>query len=132
MDALDPRHREAVDRFNRGDFFEAHDAWEELWNEAPERERGFYQGLIQVATALHHMTIGNMRGARLLHGSAHELLAPYGKSHGGVDLKTVRARFDAALDGILKLPLDALAGRGRPDLFKITLTPERRFSIVLR
>lgn len=129
---MDPRHREAVARFNRGDYFEAHDAWEELWNEAPEAERGFYQGLIQVATALHHMTIGNMRGAKLLHGSAHEFLTPYGDFHGGVDLKTVRARFDAALDEIVKLPLEALAGRGRPDLFKIPLTAERRFHIELR
>jgi predicted metal-dependent hydrolase len=129
---MDPRHHEAVARFNRGDYFEAHDAWEELWNEAPEAERGFYQGLIQVATALHHMTIGNMRGAKLLHGSAHELLAPYGDFHGGMDLKTLRARFDAALDEILKLPLEALAGRGRPDLFKIPLTAERRFHIELR
>ncbi|MBK9430450.1 MAG: DUF309 domain-containing protein [Elusimicrobia bacterium] len=80
---MDPRHREAVARFNRGDYFEAHDAWEEIWNEAPEAERGFYQGLIQVTTALHHMTLGNMRGAKLLHGSAHELLSPYGDFHGG-------------------------------------------------
>jgi predicted metal-dependent hydrolase len=129
---VDPRHREAVARFNRGDYFEAHDAWEELWNEAPEAERGFYQGLIQVTTALHHMTLGNMRGAKLLHGSAHELLSPYGDFHGGVDLKTLRARFDVALGEILKRPLESLAGRGRPDLIKIPLTAERRFHIELR
>lgn len=129
---MDPRHREAVARFNRGDYFEAHDAWEEIWNEAPESERGFYQGLIQVATALHHMTIGNMRGAKLLHGSAHELLGPYGDFHGGIDLRALRARFDDALAAIVKLPLDALAGRGNPDLFKTPLTAERRFRIELR
>ncbi len=44
--------------FDRGAFFEAHEAWEERWRLAPEaQERLFLQGLIQVAAALHKLLV---------------------------------------------------------------------------
>ena len=42
--------------FDRGAFFEAHEAWEERWRVTPDAgERLFLQGLIQVAAALHKL-----------------------------------------------------------------------------
>src|SRR2546430_6058218 len=41
-----------IELFNRGLYWEAHEAWEEAWT--PDRhgpDRGFYKGLIQVAAA---------------------------------------------------------------------------------
>jgi hypothetical protein len=41
-------------RFDAGDFFGAHEAWEDRWRETTdEAERGLFQGLVQVAAALH-------------------------------------------------------------------------------
>lgn len=53
--------------FNRGEFFEAHDLWEEAWRELEGAERVLVQGLIQIAAGLHHLQHGR-RGpaARLL------------------------------------------------------------------
>ncbi len=43
-----------LDAYAAGDFFEAHELWEELWRDAPRGfDRQFLQGLIQVAAALH-------------------------------------------------------------------------------
>ena len=40
--------------FDRGEFFQAHEAWEERWRACnDERERLLLQGLIQVAAAFH-------------------------------------------------------------------------------
>jgi predicted metal-dependent hydrolase len=40
-----------VDFFNREYFFEAHDAFEELWMEARERtQRDLFHGLVNIAT----------------------------------------------------------------------------------
>lgn len=39
--------------FNRGLYWEAHEAWEELWLELEDEPRLFLQGLIQVAAAGH-------------------------------------------------------------------------------
>src|SRR5262249_13857653 len=35
--------------FNRGEFYEAHEFWEEVWNEIDDPERLWVQGMIQVA-----------------------------------------------------------------------------------
>jgi predicted metal-dependent hydrolase len=44
--------------FDRGEFFEAHEVWEELWKVATDpTERTFLQGLIQVAAAFHKLLV---------------------------------------------------------------------------
>jgi predicted metal-dependent hydrolase len=50
--------------FNGVRYWHAHEAWEALWRAAPDDERDFYQGLIQVAAGLLHLRRRNMRGAR--------------------------------------------------------------------
>ena len=47
----DPRYLAGIVLFNRGDFFEAHEVWEQLWME-PGEDKKFFQGLIQAAVAL--------------------------------------------------------------------------------
>lgn len=56
----------AVDYFNRADFFEAHETWEDIWRAAAGPEKRYLQGLIQIAVALHHHSTGNVAGARSL------------------------------------------------------------------
>lgn len=124
----DPRFRAGADLFDRTEFFEAHEEWEALWHETRGEPRDFVQGLIQVTSAMHHLQIGNMKGARQLHDSGIGLLAPYGDAYEGVDLNELRKRFDASLREILAEPLPRLAGRGDPDApIKISYTPDRTF-----
>jgi predicted metal-dependent hydrolase len=52
--------------FDRGEFFEAHESWEERWKVATDpTERGFLQGLIQVAAAFHKLLVMNSEEAAL-------------------------------------------------------------------
>ena len=62
----DEKFRRGVADFNAGRFFEAHEVWEELWLAAPEPEKTFLQGLIQIAAAFHHHGRGNARGRQSL------------------------------------------------------------------
>jgi len=41
--------------FNRGEYFQAHERWEEAWHELAGVERILVQGLIQIAAGLHHL-----------------------------------------------------------------------------
>ena len=41
--------------FNRGEYFQAHELWEEAWQELDGVERILVQGLIQIAAGLHHL-----------------------------------------------------------------------------
>lgn len=60
--------------FNDEKFFEAHEAWEELWHIESGRDRLFVQGLIQVAGHLVHVQKKNWSGARSLATAAREKL----------------------------------------------------------
>lgn len=57
--------RRAVAEFNAGQYFECHETLEALWMQEDGAIRDFYQGLIQLAVALHHAARGNQRGAEV-------------------------------------------------------------------
>lgn len=46
-----------VTLFNTCKFWHAHEAWEEVWRRRKEDERLFFQGLIQLAAAYHHLVV---------------------------------------------------------------------------
>lgn len=77
--------REGLERFNRGRFWDAHEAWEEVWLRWPDPDRRFVQGLIQLAAAWHHVTRGNDRGARRLFEAAVAKLRPFPPGFLGID-----------------------------------------------
>ncbi|BCG48277.1 hypothetical protein GEOBRER4_n3160 [Citrifermentans bremense] len=56
----------AVEEFNRGEWFECHETLEELWVGEKGELRDFYQGVLQIAVALHHWRNGNFKGALIL------------------------------------------------------------------
>ncbi|MCZ6820224.1 MAG: DUF309 domain-containing protein [Calditrichaeota bacterium] len=47
--------RRGIALFNDGQFWDAHEAWEEIWKRHPESSRIFFQGLIQVAAGFHQL-----------------------------------------------------------------------------
>jgi len=81
----DPRYLAGIVLFNRGDFFEAHEVWEELWMHCAGPDRSFYQGLIQAAVGLCHFCNGNLRGAVKLYRSSRDYMSKYGPTHLGLD-----------------------------------------------
>lgn len=72
------RIRQGQIAFNRGEFFIAHERWEQVWLELTGTERLGVQGLIQIAAGLHHLSEGRRApAARLLERGAMKL-APDG------------------------------------------------------
>jgi len=103
----DPRYMQGIDRFNRREFFEAHEVWEDLWIEVNDERKGFYHGLIQAAVALHHAGRANFAGARSLYARMRNNLDMFRPSYEGLDVDAFLAAMAAccapALDG---RPLD--------------------------
>jgi uncharacterized protein len=87
----------AVVQFNGGEWFECHETLEELWVGESGETRDFYQGILQVAVALHHWRNGNSRGATLLMEKGPNLLRRLPAVFNGVDV----AGFVAAADRFL-------------------------------
>src|SRR5262245_43977386 len=82
----EPRYLAGVVLFNRHDFFEAHEVWENLWLSADVGDdRRYVQGLIQAAVGLYHFSTGNLRGAKKLFGTARTYMEAYPAPHLGLD-----------------------------------------------
>ena len=88
MAGYDPRYLAGVVLFNTGDWFEAHEVWEDLWAESHGDERRFYQGMIQAAVGLCHFSNGNLGGAAKLYRSAYDYMSRCPPVLLGLDIKT--------------------------------------------
>jgi predicted metal-dependent hydrolase len=90
------------DAFRRGEFYEAHEHWEAVWDEADDAERPWLQGLIQIATGLHKVSQGRSDvGLRLLR-SALGKLAGAPPALDGLDLGRLIADAGAAADALAR------------------------------
>jgi hypothetical protein len=79
----------AVEHFDRGRFFEAHECFELIWRRGPADERLFWKGLAQVAVGLCHCQRDNARGALALlaRGALH--VVRFTSPYRGVDVQTL-------------------------------------------
>jgi hypothetical protein len=82
---------EGLHLYDSGQYFTAHEAWETVWLAAPEPERTFLQGLIQVTAAFEHLKRNNNQlGATRLLTAALRRLTPYQPHFGNIDLDLLR------------------------------------------
>jgi hypothetical protein len=79
-----------IAQFNRGEFFECHESWEEIWLAAPEPDKTFLQGIIQVAAAFHHYRRGNLAGARSLLSEGLRKIERFPDGYRGIALESLR------------------------------------------
>ncbi|MCC6741450.1 MAG: DUF309 domain-containing protein [Planctomycetia bacterium] len=86
----DPRYLQGIALFNEQYFFDAHDAWEDLWADTRDGDRAFYQALINAAVALYHWRNGNVKGARHVYVYFTERAPRYPAVHHGLNLRRLR------------------------------------------
>jgi len=58
--------RRGMRQFNTHKFWHAHESWESIWLTAPEPDKTFLQGIIQISAAFYHHQRGNLEGMRSL------------------------------------------------------------------
>lgn len=81
---------DGVRLFNSCDFWHAHEEWEALWLEADDDDLVlFYQGLIQLAAAYHHVKRGTFPGAVRLFDAALQKLERFPPGFCGLDRENV-------------------------------------------
>ena len=85
--------RAGIDLFNQGRFFAAHEAWEEIWRSTTPEPKGLFQGLIQVAAALHqHLDLQRTEGPRRTLAKARRNLEPFAPAALGIDIADLLAQ----------------------------------------
>lgn len=78
---------EGIDLFNGGQLFAAHEAWEEIWRSTTPEPRELFQGLVQVAAALHQILDLRRRiGPRNTLAKARSHLEPFAPESHGLDI----------------------------------------------
>jgi predicted metal-dependent hydrolase len=103
---------EGLQRYEAGEFFAAHEAWERVWLQSHEPDKTFLQALIQVTAAFHHLGRSNRGGATTLLRAAREKFARYPESYGGVSVTVLGADILARLqllegdEWAVRLPVD--------------------------
>ena len=67
---------DALNLFNNQKWYEAHDAFEDIWNTLDGDERQVIQGILQVSVSQFHLSKGNLNGATILSLSYTHLTLP--------------------------------------------------------
>ncbi|MBA2631573.1 MAG: DUF309 domain-containing protein [Chloroflexi bacterium] len=118
---------DGITLFNEHEFFDAHEAWEDIWHMAYGKKYYFYQGLIQCSVALEHYRRSNPRGVlslfrtynqKFAHVAEHEVFM-------GLEIKS----FLEAMRTVLAPVLDA---DPVPEKGAIQLDPSRAPKIALK
>ena len=94
-----------------GEYFAAHEAFEDAWRASEPDEKDFFQGLVHVVVAWYQAGRGRRPGCERQLEKAARRLGPFAPRHRGVDvdavLRQVEAAAQAVAAGSLELePLD--------------------------
>jgi uncharacterized protein len=98
-----------VEQFNQGEFYACHDTLEAIWIEAPEADKKFYQGILQIAVALYHLGNQNWRGGVILMGEGLNRLRAVPEDHAGLDMVSFMAESSDLLKFLQTLGADRLS-----------------------
>lgn len=88
--------RRGIELFNRGELFDCHEAWEEIWRSTTPEPRDLFQGLIQVAVGLYHFKVRGRPDVahRVLTKGRRRLERVLDRPH-GLDLERLLGEVDA-------------------------------------
>lgn len=100
---MTPEFEQAIAEFNQQQFYACHDTLEAIWVDAPEMDKRFYQGILQVAVGCYHLSNDNLRGAIILLGEAVRRLADYQPDYEGVDVEQLLEQALALLQTLQQL-----------------------------
>ena len=78
----------ALNLFNNREWYEAHDAFEDIWNTLDGDERQIIQGILQVAVSQFHLSKGNINGATTLLGEGLGRIKNRTNINLGIDLES--------------------------------------------
>ena len=78
--------KKGLKHYRAKQFYEAHEAWEDLWSDYNLEDKKFIQGLIQLSVSFVHLGNNNLKGARSLLKKCNEKFENYSGFHRGIDI----------------------------------------------
>jgi hypothetical protein len=108
-ESIPPEFWQGVEQFNQGQFYDCHDTLEALWMESGEPDKTFYQGVLQIAVALYHLSNRNARGAMILLGEGMNRLRRYEPVYSGIDVSNLVDESESLLATLHNASIDRIA-----------------------
>ncbi len=89
-----------LEQFNQGEYYACHDTLEAIWMEAPDPPKSLYQGILQVAVGIYHLSNRNWQGAVILLGEGINRIRRYDSGYAGVDIDDLLEQSSDLLRGL--------------------------------
>jgi predicted metal-dependent hydrolase len=86
VSTVEGHYQEGIALAARGEWFEAHEAFELAWRACEHGERDFFQGLVHVVVSSYQRGRGKPIAAESQRMKALRRLAPFGPRHRGIDV----------------------------------------------
>lgn len=87
--------QEGIRLFNRGAYYDCHEAWEEIWRSTTPEPKDLFQGLIQVGVGMYHFHgKGRPDVARRVLAKGRRRLVPFTPESHGLDIAALLAAVD--------------------------------------
>ncbi|MFM2311176.1 MAG: hypothetical protein RLZZ04_452 [Cyanobacteriota bacterium] len=102
--SISAEFEQGIAEFNQGQFYACHDTLEAIWVDAPETDKRFYQGILQVAVGCYHLSNDNLRGAIILLGEAVRRLCDYLPDYEEIDVEQLLEQAIVLLQALQQLP----------------------------
>src|SRR3990172_6203542 len=97
-EGLIPEHAAKLDAaaamWNRGEYFEAHEVMEEIWNDDQTEATEFVQGLLCAAVGFAKLDVGRPAGTQKMMVRARTLLLGYPEWYMGFDVASLLEAFE--------------------------------------
>src|SRR6185503_199363 len=88
---VDGHYQHGLELGSRGEFFEAHEAFELAWRACDAAERDFFQGLVHVVVSAYQRGRGRPVAAERQRVKALTRLAAFEPEHRGLDVRGLRS-----------------------------------------
>ena len=90
--------QKGLDAFNKANFYDAHEFWEDLWSDYRLADAKFVQALIQLAVGYFHITNNNKNGAIGLLKKCKPKFEQYEPMCRGIDVLNILDYLEKALN----------------------------------
>ena len=91
---IDNLYKEGKKEFQNGNYYDAHEIWEDLWSDFYLKDRKFIQGLIQLSVSFVHLKNGNMKGAKNLLKKSKEKFLEYDGEHRLINIEILKTEMN--------------------------------------
>lgn len=100
MNGLPTKVKHGLRAFNQGEFFAAHEFFEDAWRETPDSSREFFRSLLHISGGFYRLTEDRPRAAMKFFSRALHWLQFFSNDYMGLEVEKIRNLLEKLIDNI--------------------------------